>query len=394
VTNGSGSVALIKSGSGGLYLTGSSSYSGGTYIRDGLVQNGLSNSLTDYNNNAFGTGDVVVSGSGTAVIRNNSTLANNFVIGGSGLRSGAPSAGAIRGSFGTSGQTATLNGSVTLSGNATIMTKGSAGVTGSKLLLAGDVNLGSNVLTFSPGVTWTDTLAVPIEVSGRVAGTGSVVVNGDPLSSVLMSGSSSYSGGTQVDAGTLRVGNSYAVGTGTLRVNNGGILDVNGQSLHASSLDLKNGSTTLMGISGTAAGSYAQIVEASTVAFGGALNFKFNQSGFQNYDVWQMFSGASYSGHFSSVTATGAYGPLTFASLGGGEWKADLGGGQSFSFYEDNSHAIGSRYVAGQLVLVPEPSSIIIAGIGVFIAGWHSYKRRRLARRSSLKAECGNVIVV
>jgi autotransporter-associated beta strand protein len=208
------------------------------------------------------------------------------------------------------------------------------------------------------------------------------VIAGGTLSHVLLGGSSSYSGGTQVDAGTLRVGSSYAVGTGALQVNNGGILDVNGQSLHASSLDLKVGSTTLMDISGTAAGTYAQVVQAATIAFGGALIIDFNQSGFAVDDFWQLFGGASYSGHFSSVTATGSYGSLTFNDLGNGEWKATgglLSAGQSLSFYENNDQAFNGLFVAGQLVLVPEPSAVMIAGIGVFLAGCSVLRRRRLA---------------
>ena len=49
------------------------------------------------------------------------------------------------------------------------------------------------------------------------------------------------------------------------------------------------------------------------------------------------------------------------------------------SFYEDNTHAIGDRYKAGQLVVVPEPSSLAIAGIGLCVAGWYRLRRRRVA---------------
>jgi autotransporter-associated beta strand protein len=225
----------------------------------------------------------------------------------------------------------------------------------------------------------------------NIAGSGSVVVNAGSQAIVLLSGSSSYSGGTKVNAGTLRVGNSYAVGTGALQVNSAGILDVNGQSLRAGSLDLKNGSTTFMDISGTGTGLYAQVIGATTVAFGGALNIDFKQGGFAIDDFWQLFGGASYSGHFTSIAATGAYGSLTFGYLGDGEWKAtggNLGVGQSLSFYENDSHAFKGLFKAGQLVLVPEPSTLAIAGIGIFIAGWRACKRRRDLRRRSLATDC------
>jgi len=385
ITDGAGVVSLAKSGTGSLHLTGSSSYTGGTTITGGVVQNGLRNSLTDSFNHAFGQGGIVVSGSGTVAVRNNSTLTNNFTIGGAGATSGTTSLGAIRGSFGTSSQTATISGSIGLSANATIVTAASAAVTGSKLVLSGPVDLGSNTLTLSPMLANSGTSkssAIPIELSGAITGAGSVAIAADPFSSVLLSGSSDYSGGTTVNAGTLRVGNSHAVGTGALDVNSGGILDVNGQSLAVGSLQLNSGATTLMGISGTAVGLYDQVVAAASVAFGGALAIDFKTGGFATGDLWQLFSGASYGGHFESISATGSYGDLTFNYLGDGEWKATgglLAADQSLSFYENDSHAFNGRFTAGQLVLVPEPSAFAIAGVGVFLAGCRFWKRRRVA---------------
>jgi len=388
ILDGSGAVSLTKNGTGGLYLTGSSNYSGGTTVTQGVLQNGSRDSSTDSYNNAFGTGSVVVSGSGTVQIRNNSTVANNFTIGGAGADNGSGALGALRGSFGTSG-TATLTGTVALSADATVKTSAPAGGAGSKMVLSGPVNLESHVLTLAAGLEasgTTSAFALPIEVSGRIAGTGSVVIANDPLASVLLSGSSSYSGGTRVDSGTLRVGDGHAVGTGALTVNSGGILDVNGQTLSVGSLQLNSGAKVDMGISGTASPLYAHIVSESTVAFGGALLIDFSRNDFANGDVWQLFSSGTaggFSGGFSSVAATGAYVGLTF-NYADGEWKADLGGGRSMSFYENDNHAFGSLFKAGQLVVVPEPSTLMIAGIGVFIAGWQHCKRRRQARKTLL----------
>jgi hypothetical protein len=139
-----------------------------------------------------------------------------------------------------------------------------------------------------------------------------------------------------------------------------------------------------MAISGTATGLYDQVVALSNVTYGGSLAIDFTSGGFANFDAWQLFSGSGHSGHFDEVTATGSYGSLRFNYLGDGEWQAtggSLGEGQSLSFYEDNSHAIGGRYQAGQLVLVPEPSTIVIAGVGVLLAGWRAFSRRRSVRR-------------
>jgi hypothetical protein len=77
----------------------------------------------------------------------------------------------------------------------------------------------------------------------------------------------------------------------------------------------------------------------------------------------------------------GSYGSPSFSNVGGGEWKADLGGGQSLVFYENDSHAFRGQFTAGQLVIVPEPSAIFLAGIGVCYIGWRNWKRVRTARR-------------
>jgi hypothetical protein len=153
-------------------------------------------------------------------------------------------------------------------------------------------------------------------------------------------------------------------------------------ALGVGSLQLDAGATVAMSISGTDVGLYDQVVALGNVNYGGTLAIDFSTAGFATYDFWQLFSGASHSGHFSSVTATGAYGSLTFSRIGTGEWQATgglLGAGQSLSFYEDNSNPYVS---AGQLVLVPEPSTIVFAGIGLLVVGWRRWSQRRAYRRS------------
>jgi fibronectin-binding autotransporter adhesin len=390
IQNGSGVVGLAKSGVGILYMSGSNSYSGDTTVTSGQIRT-AGNGVTDGSNNyAFGSGNVIVSGSGSVALRNATALSNNFTIGGAGVY-GSGTQGAIRGSFSTSNRTASISGAVTLAADATIATAASASITGSKLLLSGPMNLGSHTLTFSPGAAGpepfsrTSPTAAPIVVTGTMTGSGNVVVDG--LSSVYINGSNASTGSTTVRAGTLGGNGSIA---GAVIVQNGGFIDPGSAAnttgaLSVGSLQLNSGATAAMAISGTAAGLYDQIVAVNNVTYGGALAIDFTTGGFANFDVWQLFSGSSHSGHFSSVAATGSYGSLTFNYLGNGEWQAtggSLGAGESLSFYEDNSHAIGNRYAAGQLVLVPEPSTIVFAGIGLIIAGWRGWAHRRARGRA------------
>ena len=384
ITDGAGVVSLAMNGTGQLWLSGSNSYSGGTTITNGRIQNARGNSLTnqgDYNDHAFGTGDVVVSGSGVVVIRNRSTVANNFTISGSGGLANGNYLGAIRTSFGVTNQTATLSGTVRLAGDALIVTAASTtGLSGNKLVLSGPVELGANTLTFEPGVSGSDPL--PIEVTGAIRGTGSVVLSGS--SAVYFNALNTYTGLTSVNAGTL--GGNGTI-SGTVAVNNGGTISPGASAntygtLNVGALDLNSGAIAALGISGTASGLYDQIASSGSVDFAGSLTMDFASGGFATGDHWQLFSGSGFSGHFGSLATTGVYAGVSWAYLGSGEWEGTGGGlaaGQSMRFFEDNSHEFNGLFKAGQLAIVPEPSTHLLAGIGVFamaIGGW----RRRFRR--------------
>ena len=379
-----GTGSLTMSGAGQLYLTGSNSQSGATYITGGSLRTGSGGSSTDSNNYACGTGDVVVSGSGTLAVRNSSTVANNLTIGGVGS---STTTGALAGSFAAANQTAVVSGSVTLATDALISTWGANVGTGSKLSLTGPINLGANKLTLSQVVT--GTARTWIEVNGAIAGTGSVIVDG--TATVYLNGANTYSGTTTVQSGVLGGNGTIA---GAVTVQNGAFITPGSAAnttgaLGVGSLQLDSGATAAMTISGTAVGLYDQVVALGNVNYGGNLAIDFTTGGFANFDVWQLFSQGTFSGNFSSITATGSYGSLTFTDLLNGEWKAtggSLGAGESLSFYVDNSHAIGDRYKAGQLVVVPEPSTIVFAGIGLFVMGWRRLAKRRRAARSALDA--------
>jgi len=382
--NISGGGSLTKSGVGSLFLTGSNSQSGTVYITGGNVRTGGGAAATDSNNFALGTGDVVVSGSGSLAVRNNSIVSNNLRIGGVGTTANGEFYGPLIGSFQGSGQRAVVSGSVTLTSDATISTWANTG-TGSKLTLSGTVDIGSNVLTLTRRVTGSGTTSTSTEISGPIVGAGSVVVNGS--ATVYLNGVNTYTGSTTIQSGTFG-GNGTIVGA--VVVQNGAMLtpgsDANTTgALHVGSLQLDSGATAAMAISGTSSGLYDQVVATGDVHYGGTLAINFTSGGFSDGAVWQLFSGASHSGHFTTVTGSGAYGNLTF-NYQAGEWKATggtLGAGESLSFYEDNTHAYGDRFKAGQLVLVPEPSTIVCAGIGLLVVGWRRWSQRRTIRRST-----------
>jgi autotransporter-associated beta strand protein len=384
IRDGAGVVGLTKNGSAALYLTGSNSYTGTTTINAGNVRTGSGGPSSDSNNYALGTGDVVVNNGGMLSVRNSSTVSNNIRISGTGATVGASGGAPLAGSFGASNQTAVVSGTVTLGDSTSISTWGSSGVRDSKLLLSGPIELGSNTLTFTQCVTADATTS--IEVGGAIRGTGAVVVDG--TATVYFNGANTYTGATTVRTGLLGGSGSIA---GAVTVESGATIAPGNPSdttgiLSVGSLELAAGSLASMQISGTGAGAFDQIVSAGNVNFGptgGNLTIDFLSGGFATGDLWQLFSGSSFSGHLSSVSATGAFGQLSFNYLGNGEWKAtggSLADGQSLSFYENNDQAANGRFMAGQLVVVPEPSAVVIAGIGVLLAGYRHWSQRRATR--------------
>ena len=409
--SGTGGVVIDGAiGGSRVLMGGNNSYSGGTTISTGTLQ-------VD-SNSALGTGFLAITPSGTGVLDLNGKVLQVGALSGNSTaiiesNSGAASlttsstsnttyAGTIRDGSGVVGLTKAGSGIFTLSGSNS--NTGTTNVNGGVLALGnasalaggGNITFGGGTLQYSASNTQdyssrikTSGSAVSIDTNGQNVTFASAIdssntggLNKTGAGTLFVNGVNTYTGDTLVEAGTLG-GNGTIAGLVTVGTNAfispGSAAGTTG-NLSVGSLDLTPGGTALMSISGTGAGLFDQIVAASSVNFSnGILNIDFTQNGFQNFDFWQLFSGSSLSGDLSQVNLSGSYAG-TFVNLLNGEWKADIGGGQSLSFYEDNSHAWGGKFLAGQLVLVPEPSTFIIAGIGIVVAGWQSLiRRRRLA---------------
>ena len=99
------------------------------------------------------------------------------------------------------------------------------------------------------------------------AGQFALVFNGSNGGAITLGGSSNYSGGTTIVAGTLQMGNSAALGSsgGSLTVNGGGLLDVNGKNLGIGSL---YGSGTIDSVGAAARGTTATLTVGNGNTFG------------------------------------------------------------------------------------------------------------------------------
>jgi hypothetical protein len=151
-------------------------------------------------------------------------------------------------------------------------------------------------------------------------------------------------------------------------------------------LELRNGSTTTMGVACVAPGAgdagtdYDTYATSGDLTFGGNLVVDWTQVGtslFDNYTSFNLFDGGSYAGNFNAVSLAGAASPydtLTFTQFGT-EWST-----QPFVGAGGESQWLVFQAQSGNLVVVPEPSTIVFAGLGVAMSGWTMWKKRRLSK--------------
>ena len=234
---------------------------------------------------------------------------------------------------------------------------GDGGTTGS-LPVSGAFNIGTGARVI---VKQSDTVTQGTDFSGTLNGLGGFIQAGS--GTTILNFANSYTGTTNVDAGTLIINGNQAAATGAVTVANGatlggsgtigGAVTVNGSLspgnnspgiLTVASLDLTPGSTTLMQIigagnlAGTAGTDYDQLVisTAGGLGYGGTLDLDFaNTATFADGTTFDLFGfTGSTLGRFGSVSSTGSgsYGGLTFSGVDG-VWTA-LFGSQQLTFSE------------------------------------------------------------
>jgi len=241
--------------------------------------------------------------------------------------------------------------------------------------------------------------------AGTISGTGSVTKQGD--GTWVVGGSNSYTGPTNVNAGVLFV--EGLLGNTAVTVNAGGLLAGSGtilgnvtvassgtiapfsayytvpQALTVGSLSLSTNSFAVLNISGTTplAVEYDQLVGSGTAAaltYDGNLDLLLTGS-YATGTTWNLFSNfLTKNGDFADVGVTasgGEYDGLTFTNTSG-VWKSTTtANGQYLEFTQST----------GNLVVVPEPSTIAMTLAGLACGGWQVLRRgRRLRQAASLSA--------
>lgn len=222
----SNSGALVKQGGGTLVLSGSNTYSGGTFVGAGVLQVGAGGVT-----GTLGGGNVTNDAS--LVFNRTGGLLVTNVISGSGTLAK------------TGAGTVTLSGANTYTGSTLIsegaLQIGNGGTTGSLSTSSAITNNGTLIFNRSDNIAQGTTFS-----AGAISGTGMLVKNG--AGTLTLGSANTYSGTTTINAGALRATNAAALGTtaaGTTVANGAALELAGGIAIGAEALTL-NGS----GISG------------------------------------------------------------------------------------------------------------------------------------------------
>ena len=370
---------LVKTGAGDLLLTGSTSLTG-LRVDQGVAQfsntsfagvSGLNIGVGSEGNSAIfrlvgatGTTSSSFNVSGTAIIQANGSSNVTF----------------SNSTFNTAVPAVTTPTSLTLSG-------GGAGNAGTQTINgviqdnSGSGTVGVNIGATTTTNVWvlkgdnTYTGATSVAVGGKLLLDGSLSSSSATTSSGYLGGSGTFGGSVSILSGTLSPG-----GTST----SGGVIYDSIAKLTVGSLSLGSTAVTQMTVSGSTAGLFDQIaVSGGAISYGGTLALTLSGS-YADQTTFGLFSGfGSHSGDLSGVTLSAAgspYAGLSFSigPVDGGDWYTGwTAGNQRLKFSEST----------GTLTVVPEPSTIVFAGIGMAMFGWSTWTRKRAkARRQVLEA--------
>jgi len=372
---------------GGFTLTNAVTLGGGGQANTGvLVSVSGSNTLTNFNFGSSGGTRLRVDAGSTLRITNNINDPSNVgerMIGGGTLVLEGNNSNAFtldpvtRFNVGLSG---TGNGTIAVGsdlalGTAAVLFDASSTLRSASAAarsLANPIIFGSNAAQLTLGSADTGTLALSgtftlqrsgtlavanslTTISGPVEGTGFGITK-TSAGTLLLSGSSSYTGPTAVNAGSLLVDGQ--LGNTALTVNSGGLLG--GLGSLGGTLTFANGS--LLAFDPSSSG--LQLLTADNVSFLNAATFGVASLRTRAGEAinWSGIADGTYTLLANTTTDFGAKGIANFGSAN----AYDIGAGRT-AYFQNGSL---------QLVIVPEPGAFALAGLGIAAAAW-TFRRRK-----------------
>jgi autotransporter-associated beta strand protein len=269
----SGSASLVNSGSGLFTLSGDSTNTGlirvdsGTLRISGTLRGGAGLEVASGATLELDFANILVANHGAPLALSQSIVANGGTV-------------VLTSSFDSRLGNITLNGATltsnrglagydalladTVAGSAVITVGGSSAST---MNGSGGIHLGNAVRFIVADATSSAAadlvVSLQLDGAGLSAGTGSVVKEG--AGAMVLSAANTYTGGTTLSAGALRVGNNAALGTGAVALN-GGTLSSDSSTAHTLANNLTvGGDVTLGDATNTGA-----LTLSGTVGLGGA----------------------------------------------------------------------------------------------------------------------------
>jgi fibronectin-binding autotransporter adhesin len=298
----------------------------------------------------------------------------------------AESVAAAPGTFtGYAASDAAIFGSVVSSGTASIALNGAQVSLASikfdnaaaRYVIASGTGAGSLALATSSGKPVVDVVGIH-EIAAAIAGTSGLEKRG--VGTLVLSGSNTYSGGTDITAGTLAVNGSLG---GAVNVASGAALGgsgvLNGIVTVAAGGSLAPGNSpgTLTLASGLSldAGSVVNFeLNAANNTVGGGVNDLINVTG--NFTLAGILN-VSGIGDFSTAADNTTWrlfnysgGTFTNNTLTLGTMPSVGTTGKYFQIDTSTPNQVN-------LVIVPEPGALALAGLGISLAGWLVRHRRR-----------------
>jgi autotransporter-associated beta strand protein len=385
IANNGAATALVKTGAGKLKLTGLNTFTGNTYLNQGTLEYAPASDLT-YGGVISGVGNLLKTGASTLTLTGSNTYSGTTTISAGRLQVNGSldfdclvtvGGGTLGGTGTVNGDTILNNGAIDLATNGCLAGSltsnggswiGVGSVAGKTTVASGTLTIGNvsqaGNLTANGGleVTGSATLATGnsgatitgdfiysssanLNFSGIIAGTGNSVTMNNSSSTLTLSSANTYSGLTNIVAGTLKAGNANALG-GTAAGGTfiyGGTLDVNGQNLTTEPITVQGAG---VGGNGAIINSGAQQINAlKAVTLSGDATFGGTQTppggtGFGRWDIRGTSASLSTGGTAYNLTKVGAN-QVSFVATTVDTALGDININQGFLGFQTSTNGMG-----------------------------------------------------